>query len=274
MKGSVCWGWGSTAGRERECRRWMMLVWLLAACLGLPEASWAVEVTRGPEVEFSPVTASKGVVVTLRWQTDVECGTRLRYGAAPEKLDQKAGEGVAMQHQVTLHGLNAGQTYHYAVGTAKTMLKTGSFQVVAGGASLPETKSPTGNAPKADAATPVPPRAPPVAVVTRPAEAPPAKVTWGYLPSLQDHFDRHGRDFKSASKEDYARQAWEFLQQARQKGFPAKLDESDGTLRIYDPATGSFAAYNRNGTTKTFFKPGGSGYWDRQPGRPVRLRQP
>lgn len=39
--------------------------------------------------------------------------------------------------------------------------------------------------------------------------------------------------------------------------------------RVFDPKTGAFAAYNRDGTTKTFFKPGSPGYFERQPGRIV-----
>ena len=34
----------------------------------------------------------------------------------------------------------------------------------------------------------------------------------------------------------------------------------------------TFAAYNRNFTTKTFFKPNSADYFQRQPGKPVRLR--
>ena len=62
-----------------------------------------------------------------------------------------------------------------------------------------------------------------------------------------------------------------FLQRARVEGLPAKVDSS-GVLRVFDPRSGAFAAYNRNGTTKTFFKPGSPGYFDRQPGRPVNLK--
>ena len=43
----------------------------------------------------------------------------------------------------------------------------------------------------------------------------------------------------------------------------------DGTVRMYDPATNTFAAYTPDGITKTFFRPGsGAAYWDRQPGVP------
>ena len=48
-----------------------------------------------------------------------------------------------------------------------------------------------------------------------------------------------------------------------------KLD-TDGTVRVFDPKTGAFASFNRDGTAKTYFRPGNSGYWQRQPGRPIQ----
>jgi pyocin large subunit-like protein len=88
---------------------------------------------------------------------------------------------------------------------------------------------------------------------------------------LADHFDRHGRDFRAASAEDYAAQAWLFLVRACAEGLPAKQD-SDGVVRVFDPGSGAFGAYNRDGTTKTYFKPGRRGYFEDQPGEPVNLR--
>src|SRR5215471_18677709 len=101
--------------------------------------------------------------------------------------------------------------------------------------------------------------------------APRAVETWGNLATLPDHFARHGSDFAATSAEDYARLAWQFLQRAKAEGLPAKVDPA-GTLRVYDSASGAFAAYDRNGTTKTFFKPRSRGYFERQPGRLVNLK--
>jgi pyocin large subunit-like protein len=91
--------------------------------------------------------------------------------------------------------------------------------------------------------------------------------------SLRDHFVRHGRDFGSTSPEHYARQAWEFLQRAMDEGLPAKVDE-DGVIRVYEARTKSFAAYNRDGTAKTFFKPQRPDYFRDQPGKLIRLKRP
>jgi pyocin large subunit-like protein len=66
--------------------------------------------------------------------------------------------------------------------------------------------------------------------------------------------------------------AWEFLQRAKAEGLPAKYDESDETIRVWDAKTGTFGAYHRDGRAKTFFKPGGHGYFERQPGKLIKLK--
>ena len=99
----------------------------------------------------------------------------------------------------------------------------------------------------------------------------PAAETWGHLDSLPDHFARHGADFGARNADDYAAQAASFRLRAKAEGLPAKRD-TDGSLRIYDPATGAFGAYNANGTTRTYFKPGSVDYFERQPGVIVDLR--
>ena len=98
-----------------------------------------------------------------------------------------------------------------------------------------------------------------------------ARQTWGRPDTLPDHFARHGRDFNARDPEDYAAQAHALLERAKTNGLPAKRD-FDGSLRVFDPATGAFVSYNANGTTRTFFKPGNPGYFDRQPGERVELR--
>ena len=111
------------------------------------------------------------------------------------------------------------------------------------------------------------------AVTTAPSPprsaAPSARQTWGNFASLPDHFARHGKDFRARDAEDYARLAWEFGERAKADHLPTKVDDL-GVRRVFDPKTGAFAAYNRDGTTKTFFKPGSTGYFERQPGRLVK----
>jgi hypothetical protein len=228
----------------------------------------AVDLVEGPVVRVTDTTA------TIRWKTDVECGTRVRFGLSEERLDGRAGEGVAVAHEVTLTGLKPETAYAYSVGTAKALLKTGAFVTTKTGepakigglfSKIKDAvtgRSPSSTEPKAASTTHVPAK----------RVAPPTERTWGSLRTLQDHFDRNGADFHAKSPDDYARQAWEFLRRAISEGYPAKLDDSDGTLRVWDAKTGAFAAYNRDRTTKTYFKPGSPDYFARQPGRPIKLK--
>lgn len=226
-------------------------------------AAHAVEILGAPQVQTATDSA------TIMWRTDVACGTRIQYGLNTAQLGQKAEGSVASAHEITLRGLAPGTTYYFRVGSARTQLAGGSFTTL--GAASAATPTPSilrrvlsailpGEKPPAPAATPTAPTTP----------APPTRQTWGHLDSLQDHFDRHGRDFKAVSPDDYAAQAWRFLQRARSTSLPMKLDDTDGTLRVFDPSTRAFAAYNSAGKTKTYFKPESASYWQRQPGRVVK----
>lgn len=223
---------------------------------------------QGVELIGTPKTTTTANTATIQWRTDVECGTRVQFGVNPTALDRKAEGAVSSEHTVQLEALAPGTTYHFSVGSARARLATGTF-TTAGAAGAAEAQPSllrrvlnviTPDAGKKEAA--------PAAVA--PTQAPPTRKTWGHLDSLQDHFERHGRDFSSKSPEDYAAQAWLFLQRARTENLPMKLDDTDGTLRVYDPKTRAFAAYNEAGTTKTFFKPDSPTYWQRQPGRTVK----
>jgi RHS repeat-associated protein len=96
--------------------------------------------------------------------------------------------------------------------------------------------------------------------------------TWGNPTTLARHYRDHGADFGARSAEDYANQAYEFLQRSQHEGLPTKID-GDGVIRVYDPGTNTFGAYNPDGTTRTFFTPkSGVDYWERQPGSPPWIR--
>jgi hypothetical protein len=89
---------------------------------------------------------------------------------------------------------------------------------------------------------------------------------WGSNETLSQHFIKHGADFGARSADEYARMADDFFVRAQTERLPTKID-ADGVIRIYDPESNTFAAYNADGTTKTFFKPtGGIDYWNRQSG--------
>lgn len=100
-----------------------------------------------------------------------------------------------------------------------------------------------------------------VATVERSTGAPPAG--WSSTRALDDHFARHGADVGARSSDEYADLAARF----RTEGSHQVKVGPDGTIRMYDAETNTFASYTPDGITKTYFKPGsGASYWDRQPG--------
>lgn len=231
----------------------------------------------GVELLAKPVITPAGDGVSITWTTDVACGTRASYGTSLLKLDQKVEGPVSEQHSVTLAPLSRGMTYYYEIGSARQKLAAGSF-VFGEAGSQPAAAS---RAPSrsmldrlVDALRPAP--APPVAAPPPPASTetprgpPPTRATWGRMETLQDHFDRHGADFRATSPDDYAAKAWQFLQRARAGQLLMKWDAEEDSLRVFDPSSRAFAAYNRDGTTKTFFRPNSASYWDRQPGRSIQ----
>lgn len=205
----------------------------------------------GASLVDGPSVATSGTSATITWTTDVSTGSRVQFGTTAKQLDQRAEGELGTQHSVTLTKLRPGTKYFYTVGTARVPLATNSFTL--DGATEAIAKTAAQNP----------------AATSKPLRAPPTKETWGNLPSLRDHFERHGGDFKAKDPDDYARMAWEFLQRARAEGLPMKQD-SDGVLRVFDPKSRAFAAYNRDGTTKTFFKPNSRDYFDRQPGEVIK----
>ncbi len=248
--------------RPRAAGRWLALG-LSAVVSLLPLSLRGAVVVAGPSV--LPVSTTNAVVT---WTTDVATRGVVRYGLSLANLDQTAEEDdVQGKHSVKLTGLRPGARYHYVVATARVPLATNAFVMPAAGTSAPVPLVAT--RPR-ESASPGVPAVKEAARVTTP-RAPPTRESWGQMASLQDHYERHGPDFQARDADDYARQAWEFLQRARQEGLPAKVDD-DGVVRIYDPKTRAFAAYNRNGTTKTFFKPNSRDYFERQPGRPVNAK--
>jgi hypothetical protein len=219
----------------------------MAALAWVSFASHAAIITGGPSVEFTNATQA-----VIRWSTDVSTGTRVFFGESVTRMTRRADGGQGVHHSAVLPVLDPGTKWYFTVGTARVPLATNSF-VVPGKAIGQRAPPRTG-----EAASPSV-RAEPI------RKAPPTRETWGHLPSLADHFERHGRDFHAKDADDYARMAWEFQQRAKEEGLPTKVD-AEGVTRIYDPKSGAFGAYNRDGSTKTFFIPNSRDYFDRQPG--------
>jgi hypothetical protein len=80
--------------------------------------------------------------------------------------------------------------------------------------------------------------------------------------TAQNHFQNHGSEFGYQSLADYQKGAQDFLKEAEGKGYPVKID-LNGRIRIYDPATNRFGAYDSDGSVVTYFKPTSPSYWER-----------
>jgi hypothetical protein len=192
--------------------------------------------------------------VVIHWVTDVPCGTRARVEPTNVRVAVAEGKSTGTTHTITITGLGPATRYTVTLGSAKAWLATNFFTT-------------TGSSPTGRVASE--PRSSSKNVAE--SKGPLARKTWGNYATLPDHFARHGADFQAKDAEDYARMAWEFRQRAFAEGLPAKVDD-ERVLRVYDPQTGAFAAFNSNGTTRTFFKPNSRDYFERQPGRPVNLK--
>ena len=289
------------SAQERVCRSASSMGFralaMVALMLGAP--------AQGVELKGPPAAKVTQKGVEIQWNTDGLCGTRVNYGVNAERLNHEAEGGVGLYHTVTLDELKPDTIYHFTLGTSKRWLTKGTLTLDSGGtvtllsdvgnstavaASAEKPKSDTTNTTPASASasevinekrkplpkltehSPPPTKPEPAKTAAKPT-VPPTSKTWGYMDSLQDHYDRHGPDFRCSSPDDYAAKAWMFLQYAKQNGLPMKWDASDGTLRIWEPRSRAFAAYNRNGTTKTFFRPNNESYWGRQPGEPIRASE-
>lgn len=81
---------------------------------------------------------------------------------------------------------------------------------------------------------------------------------------LDEHFEKHGAEFGSISKAEYLRQA-QALRDAPAGGDVLEIRRGDGTVSRFDRSTGSFLAFDDDGTIRTFFRPNdGERYFRRQ----------
>jgi hypothetical protein len=103
-------------------------------------------------------------------------------------------------------------------------------------------------------------------------EAAPAKQSvagWGKAETLDKHFTDHGGDFGAKTREEYVEMSQKFFDTAlSDQNAVLRVDLDQKIVRIYDPATNTFGAYNLDDhTTRTFFKPSSETYWPRNAGK-------
>ena len=79
-----------------------------------------------------------------------------------------------------------------------------------------------------------------------------------------DHYEKHGAEFGSISREEYLRQA-QVLRDSPAGGDILEAARADGVITRFDRKTGAFLAFNRDLTIRTYFKPNdGERYFRRQ----------
>lgn len=82
--------------------------------------------------------------------------------------------------------------------------------------------------------------------------------------SLDEHFDKHGREFGDISKEEYLRKAQQ-LRDTPNNSVVLYFERHDRTHMKYQTKQNEFIAYNDDQMIRTFFKPNdGIKYFERQ----------
>jgi hypothetical protein len=85
--------------------------------------------------------------------------------------------------------------------------------------------------------------------------------------NLEEHYQKHGREFGSISQAEYLQQA-QTLRDRAAGGDILEAVRADGVSTRYDRQAGTFLAFNKDLTIRTFFKPNdGERYFKRQQNR-------
>lgn len=91
------------------------------------------------------------------------------------------------------------------------------------------------------------------------------KPRWANKQSLDDHFERHGQQFNSTSKNDYIRRSQRFLQRGlADRNIQVHQHPDTGEIRVWERSTKTLGVYTRDLQTKTYMKADTVGYWGRQ----------
>lgn len=84
---------------------------------------------------------------------------------------------------------------------------------------------------------------------------------------FEEHFRKHGREFKVATREEYLRLA-QALRDRPAGGDVLELMRGDGVVCRFDRTSGAFIAFGSDGIIRTFFRPNdGQRYFERQASR-------
>lgn len=82
--------------------------------------------------------------------------------------------------------------------------------------------------------------------------------------NLEEHYEKHGREFGSITQDAYLRQAQELRDQSV-GGDILEATRNDGVITRFNRKTGAFLAFNKDLTIRTYFRPNdGERYFNRQ----------
>ena len=107
---------------------------------------------------------------------------------------------------------------------------------------------------------------PPANAVSQSAPTQPAHNPIGFASRerLVEHYQKHGREFGAITMQEYLGQAQE-LRDSPAGGDVLEIVRADHVTTRYERSTGSFIAFNPEGTIRTYFKPNnGEIYFRRQ----------
>ncbi len=91
-----------------------------------------------------------------------------------------------------------------------------------------------------------------------------AEIGFATRRKFLDHYEKHGSEFGSISKEEYLLQA-QTLRDHPANGDVLEARRADGVITRFDRKTGAFLAFNSDLTIRTYFKPNdGEAYFKRQ----------
>jgi pyocin large subunit-like protein len=91
-----------------------------------------------------------------------------------------------------------------------------------------------------------------------------AEIGFATRRKFLDHYEKHGAEFGSISREEYLRQA-QILRDSPVAGDILEARRADGVITRFDRKTGAFLAFNPDLTIRTYFKPNdGEKYFRRQ----------
>ena len=95
------------------------LVLVVALCQSV--LAQTVAVTRGPYLQIGTPTS-----ITVRWRTDVQTDSCVRYGSSVSSLtDQTCETTLTIEHAVQLSSLVYNTKYYYSIGTSEGALAGG-----------------------------------------------------------------------------------------------------------------------------------------------------